>query len=89
MNCEVEPFYFHLAGEKTETQGGKELAQSVATDKRQCRHSNSGLLCSVIVLQFSGSDEGGSPILLFAPKSPGLKDLRVMVGARAGVSGQN
>ena len=42
-----------------------------------------------MVLHFSGRVEGGSSILLAAPKSPGPKDFMVMVGAQVGVVGQD
>ena len=42
-----------------------------------------------MVLHVSGRVEGGSPILLAAPKSPGPKDFMVIVRPQVGVVGQD
>lgn len=48
--------------------------------------SNSSLLFFIFLVVMR---EGLAPILWAAPKSPGPKDFRVLVGAQAGVLGQN
>ena len=81
--------YSHFLDEDIETQRVKELPDASQLVRGNVS-TQTQVSCALSTgLHFSGRVEGGSPILLVAPKSPGSKDFMVMVGARAGVIGQD